>query len=164
MCRFEEHESDGRQCVLLYCGDFDPAGLLISDSLRSNLEDLSEAVGWDPKDLIIKRFGLNYDFINEQGLSWIDGLETGSGRSLADPKHPDHYKPHVQEYMRLYGVKKVEANALVIRPEAGRKLCEKAILEWIEDGEEAVDRHEDELEDSRQELREAFEESVQNHE
>jgi hypothetical protein len=33
-------------------------------------------------DVVIDRFGLNYDFINETRLSWIPGLETGSGTTL----------------------------------------------------------------------------------
>ena len=59
----------GRQCVLLYCGDHDPGGLQISGLIRSNLADLSGAVGWSPERLTIDRFGLNHDFIEEQGLT-----------------------------------------------------------------------------------------------
>jgi hypothetical protein len=59
MRRFAAHERAGRQCVLLYCGDHDPGGAIISDFLRSNLADLQRAVGWSPDRLIIDRFGLN---------------------------------------------------------------------------------------------------------
>jgi len=31
--------------------------------------------------------------------SWIDNLETGSGKDLANPKHPDHHKEYVQGYL-----------------------------------------------------------------
>jgi hypothetical protein len=41
MRRFEEWEDKGKQPVLLYCGDHDPAGLNISNWLRSNMEDLA---------------------------------------------------------------------------------------------------------------------------
>jgi hypothetical protein len=51
MRRFEEHEDQGRQCVLLLCGDHDPGGLSITDTMHKNLHDLSEAVGWEPDDL-----------------------------------------------------------------------------------------------------------------
>jgi hypothetical protein len=44
MRRFKEKEAEGKQCVLLYFGDFDPGGLQISDFLRSNLEDMANAV------------------------------------------------------------------------------------------------------------------------
>ena len=80
----------------------------------------------------IDRFGLNYDFIQENNLTWIDNLETGSGKRLDDPRHPDHKKPYVQNYIKQFGVRKVEANALVTRVTAGRKLCEDAILKYID--------------------------------
>jgi hypothetical protein len=131
MRRFADHERAGRQCVLLYCGDHDPGGLNISDFLRSNLADLERAVGWSPDRLIIDRFGLNDDFIEAQGLTWIDNLETGSGGRLDDPRHPDRRKPYVQNYIRRFGVRKVEANALVIRPAAGRALCRQAIKRYL---------------------------------
>jgi hypothetical protein len=133
MRRFAEHEAAGRQCVLLYCGDHDPAGLRISDMLMSNLTDLAGAVGWHPGDLVIERFGLNADFIRANGLTWIDNLITGSGGRLDDPRHPDHKKPYVQDYLSEYGPRKVEANALVVAPDAGRALCRDAILRWLQD-------------------------------
>ncbi|KKK64493.1 hypothetical protein LCGC14_2983640, partial [marine sediment metagenome] len=62
--RFKYHEDEGRIPVLLYCGDFDPSGLKISDLLKKNFGDLYQASKWDPyKNLIVDRFGLNYDFI-----------------------------------------------------------------------------------------------------
>src|SRR5262249_25894126 len=124
-------EKCGKRIILLHCGDHDPGGLNISDFLRSNLADLSKAVGWKPDKLIIDRFGLNYDFIQQQRLTWIDNLITGSKRDLADSDHPDHSKPYVQNYLREFGTRKVEANALVVRPEAGRKLCRDAILKYV---------------------------------
>ena len=69
MRRFQEWEDQGKGCVLLYCGDHDPGGLHISGFLRSNMADLADAVGWSPDHLEINRFGLNYDFIQEQGLT-----------------------------------------------------------------------------------------------
>jgi hypothetical protein len=41
MRRFKQHEADGRDCVLLLCGDHDPGGLHITERMRSNLQDLS---------------------------------------------------------------------------------------------------------------------------
>jgi hypothetical protein len=131
MRRFREWEDKGKQCVLLYCGDHDPGGLQISSFLRANLWEMSRSVGWAPQRLIVDRFGLDYDFIEANGLTWIDNLETGSGKSLADPKHTDHFKPYVQDYLKRFGVRKVEANALVVRPEAGRELCRQAILKYV---------------------------------
>jgi hypothetical protein len=165
MRRFKERESDGKICVLLYCGDHDPGGLQISDFIMTNFIELRDAVDWSPQDLIIDRFGLNYDFIIENGLTWIDNLETGSGGEIAVVKsdgtfgpgktkngkeHPDFLKSYVQNYLKEYGVRKVEANALVTRVEAGRRLCEDAILKYIDlDG---VDRYNKDTADARKRL------------
>jgi hypothetical protein len=133
MTRFRDWERKGKQCVLLYIGDFDPGGLRISDARRSNLEEMARAVRWSPDKLIIERFGLDHDFIKEHKLTWIDGLETGSGKRLDDPEHPDHWKPYVQDYLRRYGARKVESNALLNarHREAGYELCRKAILKYV---------------------------------
>jgi hypothetical protein len=74
---------------------------------------------------------LNADFIEANGLSWIDNLETSSGGRLDDPRHTDHRKPYVQTYIREFGVRKCEANPLVVTPEAGRQLCRDAILQYV---------------------------------
>jgi len=131
MRRFKHWEARGKRCVLLHGGDHDPGGLHISEFLRSNMADLAKAVGWSPDKLIIDRFGLNYNFIQRHRLTWIDNLITGSGGDLADPDHADHFKPYVQNYLREFGARKVEANALVVRPDAGRKLCLDAILRYV---------------------------------
>ena len=98
-------------------GDHDPAGLNISDSLRKNLSELLTHGEWlDLMDrLTIDRFGLNYAFIVENKLTWIENLETGGKKSLADPRHKDHRCAYVQNYLRQFGERKVEANALVVR-------------------------------------------------
>ena len=131
MKRFAAHEAAGRRCVLLLCGDHDPAGLFITEMMRTNLEDLSRAVGWAPDNLIITRFGLNDKFIDRHSLTWIDNLETSSGGDLADPRHRDHLKDYVQNYIRQFGARKCEANALVVEPAIGRQLCRDAILNHV---------------------------------
>jgi hypothetical protein len=139
MKRFGQNEREGRRCVLLYCGDHDPAGLAISGFIRSNMEELSKALQWNPANLIIDRFGLNYDFIMQNNLTWIDNLETsgkgpgGQKKRLDDPGHPDHGKPYVQDYLRQFGARKVEANALVVRSAEGRELCRQAILKYVDE-------------------------------
>jgi hypothetical protein len=92
---------------------------------------MANAVGWHPHNLIIDRFGLDYDFIEKIGLVWINNLETGSGKSLADPQHKDHKKNYVQNYLKQFGARKVEANALIVQPEEGRNLCLRAILKYL---------------------------------
>jgi hypothetical protein len=134
--RFHTAYRAGKKCVLLYCGDHDPAGLQISEYLRANLYELrnaQEVQFWfeEPDDLIIDRFGLNYDFIQANNLTWIENLDTGSGKSLADPRHPDFNAPYAREYRERFGIRKVEANALVVAPEAGRKLCLDAIIRYL---------------------------------
>jgi hypothetical protein len=149
--RYQEH--DEKQGVLLYCGDHDPAGLVISDTLRKNLNDLERSTGWRADDLIIDRFGLNFDFIEENKLTWIENLETGSGKyPLNDSRHPDHKKPYVQNYLKTVGVRKCEANAIVVAPAMGRQLCEKAINKYIRP--ESVEEYWNEIKEQRQEVKE----------
>src|SRR5262245_14688497 len=151
MKRFAAHEANGRQCVLLLCNDHDPGGLLISRSMRKNLDDLSRPVGWTSDNLIIERFGLNADFIEANDLTWIDNLETSSGERLDDPKHPDHNKSYVQDYIARFGVRKCEANALVVVPEIGRQLCYDAILRHL--SPDAPRRYQRRLQIARRKLR-----------
>ena len=132
MRRFKFWEEKGKTPVLLYCGDFDPGGVLMSDTLMNTMIEMKLAVGWDPSNVVIDRFGLNLDFIEANNLSWIDNLITGSGKSLDDPGHPDHDKPYVQKWLRDIGVRKVEANALVVNPQAGRALFLNAITKYVD--------------------------------
>jgi hypothetical protein len=142
--RFAEAEAKDLKCVLLYCGDHDPDGLRISDFLRSNLEDLKHirwedgTEGYDPLDLIIERFGLDYDFIEANHLTWIENLITGSGKNLADPSHPNYEMDYVQDYISKIGIRKCEANALVVRPAQAQEFCRQAIEKYV--GSEALGR------------------------
>lgn len=142
--RFKLMEEKGLQCVLLYCGDHDPDGLRISDTLQDNLAQIQGIVwedgeeGYDPSNLDIRRFGLNYDFIIENGYPWIDNLITGSGKNLNSPSHPNHSQFYVQDYLSSFGAKKCEANAIVTTPQAARQLAEQAILDVL--GPDALDR------------------------
>ena len=139
MRRFAYWERRGKRCVLLVCNDHDPGGFNISDFIKSNLNDLKGAVGWSPENLKVDRFGLNKGFIDRHWLSWINNLETSSGERLDDPNHNDHNKAYVQDYIKQIGVKKVEANALIVRSKAGRQLCRQAILKYV--SQSAVDAY-----------------------
>jgi hypothetical protein len=142
--RFKEAEDMGLKCVLLYCGDHDPDGLRISETLRKNLSDVKEVVwsdrtkGYDPEDLIIDRFGLNYKFIIDNDFIWIDNLITGSGKNLADPKHKNYKMDYVQEYLNTIGERKCEANVIVTLPQTAKDLCTEAIEKYL--GNEALGR------------------------
>lgn len=141
--RFKEAEEQGLKPLLLYCGDHDPDGLRISDFLRKNLDDLKDIVwedgltGYDPSNLKIVRFGLNYDFIKKHNLTWIDNLITGTkkkslrGIGLDNPKHPNHKMPYVQEYIEKFGVRKCEANAIVTVPKLARKFVDDTIKSYL---------------------------------
>lgn len=142
--RFKAAEDRGMKCVLLYCGDHDPDGLRISDFIKSNLADVKNVVwesgdeGYDPEDLIIQRFGLNAEFINKHKLTWIDNLITSRKKNLASPSHKNNKMPYVQDYIKKFGEKKCEANAIVPMPAEAKKLVEKAIIGYL--GDEAVHR------------------------
>lgn len=154
--RFKEAEEKGLKCVLLYCGDHDPDGLRISDTLRKNLYDVKdifwadEKQGYDPTNLEIHRFGLNYDFIIENGYTWIDNLVTGSGAELAKvdssgkivaglkvkgkhagQEHQNFKLPYLQSYVQKYGVRKCEANAVVTTPQKAMDLVRDEIEKWL---------------------------------
>jgi hypothetical protein len=122
--RFKIAEEKGLTPVLLNCGDHDPYGYEISNLLKKHFEDLESATGWSPDNLIIDRFGLNYDFICEHNLTWIDNLVSGSG------KQPDFDNPIIKRYVDRFGVRKVEANAIVVIPDIARELCKSAIEKY----------------------------------
>lgn len=162
MVRFADALKRGQRVILLYCGDFDPKGLLISDGLQGNFVKLNgtrfrsgNVVNCPMDSVEIIRFGLDFDFINTHlphGV-WTDNLLTGSdkvkcvdgihrsGIGLDNPLHPDHNKPYVQRYLQAYCTRdkeghwqgrKCEANALVVRPKIGRKLLEDVILQYVD--------------------------------
>ena len=151
MSRFDMWEQAGKIPVLLYCGDHDPAGLAIRNHLRNNFRELSETVGWSPDNLIIDHFGLKYDFIEANNLTWVDNLITGSGKDLANSRHEDHFKPYVQDYLQQFGERKVEANAIVVRPEQGRQLCKDTVNKYIQ--EDAPEQYEEMMEVVRFEVK-----------
>jgi hypothetical protein len=161
--RFAEAEARGLRCVLLYCGDHDPDGLRISETLRKNLEDISQIrwadgfAGYDPSALEIHRFGLEYDFIQRNGLTWIDNLITGSGKDLGDRGHPNHELQYVQGYLSRVGRRKCEANSVVVIPKMGRELCERTILKFL--GGDARQRFEKKTNRAQELIEEALSES-----
>jgi hypothetical protein len=160
MKRFQKWENKGKECVLLYCGDFDPIGLDISHFLDTHFDNLENAIGWDASGLKIHRFGLNHDFIIGNNLSWIDNLETSSGACpLHNKKHPHHGT--FVAYEKRYGERKCEANALVVRPKEGRQLFRDAVLKYID--EEAVAEFHKRTATAQEELRLAIIMEMQNY-
>ena len=161
--RFKEAEEMGLKSVLLYCGDHDPDGLRISEFLRKNLSDISnihwidKKLGYDPAKLIIDRFGLNFSFIEEHNLSWINNLITGSKRNLASPNHRNYYNKYVQDYLSTIGERKCEANAIVVKPEAAEKLCIDSIERYLgKDARERFQKRRDSVDNAFDTWREEF--------
>lgn len=146
MKRFAYWEAKGKKCILLYCGDHDPGGFMISNQLPENLADMSLAAGgWTPgaekprsnkytthliecEHLLIDRFGLNKDFIDKHNIPWIRGLVAASG-DLRD--NQQRYREYVTGYIKNFGARKIEATALVTKPVAAREMCKQAILKYL---------------------------------
>ena len=164
--RFAEARKDGLKCVLLYCGDYDPDGLRISEFIRKNLDDLKDIQwddgvdGYDPYDLIIDRFGLNYDFIQKNNFTWIDNLITGSKKNLADPMHKNFNMLYVQKYLKEIGERKCEANAIVVYPQVARNFVKEVIESYL--GKDARDRFKVKRQAVRDELNQFMEDSGSN--
>lgn len=137
--------------VILYFGDFDPGGVQISDTLPKNLRDLAGAkvpvgggeyiTGDAVTGLVgcidVRRFGLSRGTINELDLAWIENLETGSGKDLASPSHPDHDQNYVQDWLRDVGERKVEANAILKETDDALALFREVIEAYLGDSPHA---------------------------
>ena len=146
----QKAEDNGLKPVLLLFYDHDPAGLKITRTFRKNLRDCERGTGWDPEGLIIERFGLNAEDIEEYGLMWIDNLRTSSGRRSRDV-----------QYINTYGYKKCESNALFKNDEtlkAGEEICRKAIEKYY--GEDALQRFSEKEEVSKGKLKEVYDNPV----
>lgn len=112
-------ESRGLTPVLLLFYDHDPAGLKITKLFKGKLREIRRATGWDPKDLIIERIGLNKVEIDEYNLSWIENLKSAKGRESRD-----------KDYISQFGKRKCESNALFKNEEtlkAAECICRTAI-------------------------------------
>jgi len=152
IARFAQWEQKGKIPILLLAGDFDPAGKQITDKYEGMLDqpdwivptapeseappvytDSGERAthfpGWTPDSLIIERFALEQDQIEEASLTWINNLITGSGKDLADPEHKEHQQEYVQDWLAKVGEQKCEANALVTEPERARDIIRDKIEE-----------------------------------
>ena len=151
MCvRFKEAEEIGLKTVLLYYGDFDPAGIKIAENFKKNLRDLEKATEWNPQNLIVDHFGLTFEFIEENHLLWIDNLMSGGKKDLSNPKHPDHNKDYVQDYLKKYGVRKCEANAILPIRNIAIKNCEDNIKKYL--GENCFETYDKEINNKQKEV------------
>lgn len=120
--------------VVLMFGDHDVGGLSITDSFKANLDDVfiaSRLTVMPNLDLV--RVGLNAEDIERLGLLWIDGLETSSGKNLADPGHKNHLDCNVRNYLAKFGPRKCEANALLRNPKAAEQILLDAVRKYVSD-------------------------------
>ena len=174
LAEFMKHWDVGRNVIALYCGDHDPAGLRMSgDEFTSNFQSLhgttigGQRLRFVPEGFRVVRFGLNADFIAKANLPWTNNLQTGQkdqnkAQDLGDPRHPDHNKNYVQDYIKQFGKRKVEANALVVRPDMGRDLCRKAIEQYV--SLESVKAFQKSLKPFREQLRVAVIQQIEDFE
>jgi len=134
LTRMKQHWDEGLDVVLLHFGDHDPKGIHIAESLKKNLQDCGNIrdVKWDADPVRVIRAGLTRQQIDDHGLTWIDNLQTSSGKDLSKPSHSDHFKDYVQTYLADHGPQKVEANALAANPGAARAIIEAAINRFID--------------------------------
>lgn len=159
-------ERRGQQPVLLYCGDYDPEGVHISDTLTTNIRDLDNArisdgeggyiTDYVPETLIVDRFGLNREIIDAWDLQWVDNLKTGGGGDLASPSHKDHDKEYVQTWLDEVGERKVEANALLKDADAALELFHDVVTKYL--GDNPKESYQQEEKEMRMAVRERLDE------
>lgn len=126
--RCAKHEEN----VVLMFGDHDVAGLSMTAGLEKVLRDVFRSSGlkkWP--NLTFRRIGLNPDTIERLGLTWIDNLETGSGKDLSDPSHKQHRDANVQDYLARFGARKCEADAISTHPEEVEAIIDEAVAELV---------------------------------
>lgn len=155
---FQLAEREGKEPVLLVCTDFDPPGLCISGILKDWFEKYRTFTGWDPQNLTVDPIGLSYNFIEANHLTWVKNLLTASGEDMSSPHH-EFYKRNtydVQGYIAKYGVRKCEANAIVVVPELGRKMLQDFVDKWL--GEDAYKDYLEAIEVGRERAKELIEE------
>lgn len=143
-------EERGLKPVLLLFYDHDPQGIKITDTFRKGLFDVAGGTGWEPWNLEVYRFGLNAEDVDEYNLMWIDNLKTGSGRESRD-----------REYVRRYGRRKCESNALFKNDEtlkAGETICRDAIEKYY--GKDALERFKDKEKKAKENLGVVYEDPL----
>jgi len=156
MLRIVAHRDAGRNPIVLPFTDHDPDGLRIAKLLPEHYKNLANVrwmdgtqIEWSSDSVTVIRIGLDYDLIQSLGLTWIDNLKTsrrnadGTERDLSDPKHKNHRQPYVQEYLKKFGARKVEANALVARIDEARTWLRNLLPQYVDI--EALDRYRTEI-------------------
>ena len=128
---FKAMENKGKIPVLFFYGDHDPKGLQISDTIKKLFYDYFNGTKWNPANLIVERIGLNYDFIEEHKLMWIDNLESSSGKRPKRDSSGKYKDKWIHEYILQFGERKVEANAVIKVPEIVRNYLVEKIESYL---------------------------------
>ncbi|MDL2243728.1 hypothetical protein LJB84_02675 [Bacteroidales bacterium OttesenSCG-928-J19] len=106
--RFSEAYDQGKQCVILYFGDYDPSGEDIPRSVGENLNRMAyEVTGLSPFTVEVKRFALFESQVREWGLPPAPAKETDSRTANWD------------------GIGQVELDA--VKPEKLKRMAQDAI-------------------------------------
>lgn len=124
----------------------DPKGEEIPDTFRKNLKDMEEATGWNPNNMIIERFGLTDEQIVRFRLSWVNNLQTSSGREAKSTRK-------VIAYIQRHGERKCEMESLYKDDEttrAAEQICREAIEKYL--GCDAKERFRKKEEESKAKL------------
>jgi len=136
---FKVMEEQGKKPVMFFYGDHDPKGLQISAKIKKLFYDYTNGTRWNPKNLIVDRIGLNYDFIEKHKLMWIDNLETSSGKRPKRDKISGNFSDkYIHDYILKFGERKVEANAIIKVPEIARNYLIQKIESYL--GEDVLSR------------------------
>nr|BDI55154.1 MAG: Topo mini-A [uncultured archaeon] len=160
--RFKESEEIGLKPILLYYGDFDPAGIKIAETLKKNIRDLEKATEYNPTNLTIDHFGLTIDFIDNNNLLWINNLKTGGKRDLG--KLYEQYKTGKEKvkiydyeiaYIEKYGVRKCEANAILPIRKIAINQCEETIQKYL--GDNPFDTYDKKIKENQKEVSDLME-------
>ena len=132
MQRFKEKEAEGKHACCSTVPTSIPAACTFRNSCARTSKPWRAPSAGRPTISASTASDLITTSSSGEGLTWIENLATAKGEyPLNDKRHPDHFKPYVQDYLREYGVRKVESDALLKRPEAGRELCRQAILRYV---------------------------------
>jgi len=160
--RFKEAEEIGLKPVFLYYGDFDPAGIRISDKIMDNLKSIEKGTEWNPKNLIVDRFGLTINFIDNNNILWIDNLITGGKRNLGNlyqqyKKGKEKVKIFDYEiaYIEKHGIRKCEANAILPIRKIAITQCENTIRKYL--GDNPFDVYDKKIKENQKEITELME-------
>jgi len=135
---FKEMEKKGKIPIMFFYGDHDPKGLQISEKIKKLFYDYIDGTKWNPINLVVDRIGLNYDFIEEYNLMWIDNLESSSGKQPKRDVFGNYEDLYIHNYISQFGERKVEANAVIKVPAIVRNYLVEKIESYL--GEDVLDR------------------------